>query len=51
VAIVKEEQVKVELKADPPLCTLCEFVVNYADNLLKKNETEQQIIKSLGKSI
>ena len=38
---------KVELKADPPLCTLCEFVVTYADNLLQKNQTEQQIVKSL----
>ena len=43
----KVPALKVELKADPPLCTLCEFVVTYADNLLKNNQTEQQIVKSL----
>jgi hypothetical protein len=37
------------VKADPPLCTLCQFVVQYADNLLKNNATEAQVIKSLGK--
>jgi hypothetical protein len=39
----------VSVKADPPLCTLCEYVVQYADNLIQQNKTEQQIIKDLGK--
>ena len=38
----------VDVKADPALCSLCQFVVQYAETLLKSNATEQQIIKKLG---
>ena len=39
------------IKADPPLCILCEFIVKYADNLLIQNKTEQQIILALGNKL
>jgi len=41
---------KINIKATKPKpqqsqCTLCEFVVNYAEDFLEQNSTEQQIIK------
>jgi saposin len=39
--------VAVHVKADPTLCTLCQYVVQYAETLLKNNASEAQIIKSL----
>ena len=39
-----------QVKADPPLCTLCQYVVQYAETLLKNNASEAQIIKAMGKS-
>ena len=35
-------------RADPPLCSLCQFIVKYADNLIIQNKTEQQIVTALG---
>ena len=36
------------VRADPPVCALCEFIVKYADNLFIQNKTEQQIVTALG---
>ncbi len=38
------------MRADPPLCILCQYAVQYADTLLENNATEAQIIKGLGKA-
>ena len=40
-----------QVKADPPLCTLCQYAVQYAETLLKNNATEAQIIKAMGESM
>ena len=38
------------MRADPPLCILCQYAVQYADTLLENNATEAQIIKGLGEA-